>query len=34
MRDRLGAVGGTLIVESAPGTGTSIGGHIPLDAQH
>ncbi len=30
MRDRLGAVGGTLIVESAPGSGTRIGGHIPL----
>ncbi len=34
IRDRLGAVGGTLIVESAPGAGTSIGGHIPLDAHH
>ncbi len=30
MRDRLGAVGGTLTVESAPGAGTRIGGHIPL----
>ncbi|HEY3724664.1 MAG TPA: histidine kinase [Acidimicrobiia bacterium] len=30
MRDRLGAVGGTLIVESAPDSGTRIGGHIPL----
>ena len=32
MRDRLGAVGGTLIVESEPGSGTRIGGHIPLGA--
>jgi signal transduction histidine kinase len=31
MRDRLGAVGGTLIVDTAPGSGTRIGGHIPLD---
>jgi signal transduction histidine kinase len=29
MRDRLGAVGGTLTVDSDP-TGTRIGGHIPL----
>jgi signal transduction histidine kinase len=32
MRDRLGAVGGTLTVESAPGKGTKIIGRIPLDA--
>jgi len=31
MRDRLGAVGGTLTVDSAPGSGTRISGHIPLD---
>lgn len=33
MRDRLGAVGGTLTVESSPGAGTKIIGRIPLDAQ-
>ncbi len=33
MRDRLGAVGGTLIVDTAAGAGTRIGGHIPLDHQ-
>ncbi len=33
MRDRLGAVGGTLTVESAAGEGTKIIGRIPLDAQ-
>ncbi len=31
MRDRLGAVGGTLTVDT-DATGTRIGGHIPLDA--
>lgn len=31
MRDRLGAVGGTLTVETSPGAGTKIKGHIPLD---
>jgi signal transduction histidine kinase len=31
MRDRLGAVGGTLTVETAPGAGTKIIGRIPLD---
>ena len=31
MRDRLGAVGSTLVVDSAPGSGTRIGGHIPPD---
>ena len=30
MRDRLGAVGGTLTVESSPGSGTKIIGRIPL----
>jgi signal transduction histidine kinase len=30
MRDRLGAIGGTLRVESSPGTGTSILGTLPL----
>lgn len=33
MRDRLGAVRGTLIVETGPGIGTSIGGHIPLNGE-
>jgi signal transduction histidine kinase len=31
MRDRLGAVGGTLTVRTAPGSGTTITGRIPLD---
>ncbi|HQZ33410.1 MAG TPA: histidine kinase [Ilumatobacteraceae bacterium] len=31
MTDRLGAVRGTLVVESAPGRGTAIKGEIPLD---
>ena len=31
MADRLGAIGGTLTVESAPGEGTTISGEIPLD---
>ena len=29
MRDRLGAFGGTLTVDSAPGHGTTVGGQIP-----
>ena len=29
MRDRLGAVGGTLEIESAPGKGTRIRGTVP-----
>ena len=32
MTDRLGAFGGTLLVESTPGHGTTITGTIPLDA--
>ncbi len=31
MADRLGAIGGTLDVESAPGAGTQIAGPIPLE---
>jgi signal transduction histidine kinase len=31
MSDRLGSIGGTLTVESAPGNGTKIGGRIPLN---
>jgi signal transduction histidine kinase len=30
MSDRLGAIGGTLRVESAPGKGTKVGGTIPI----
>jgi signal transduction histidine kinase len=30
MRDRMGSFGGTLEVLSAPGTGTTIRGHVPL----
>jgi signal transduction histidine kinase len=30
MEDRLGAIGGRLHVESAPGAGTTISGEIPL----
>jgi signal transduction histidine kinase len=30
MNDRLGAIGGTLRVESAPGRGTKLAGAIPL----
>jgi signal transduction histidine kinase len=30
MRDRLGAIGGTLTVESAPGAGTTISGVVPI----
>jgi signal transduction histidine kinase len=33
MADRLGAIGGTLHVDSAPGKGTRIGGEIPLTVQ-
>ncbi|MGZ4120573.1 MAG: histidine kinase [Actinomycetota bacterium] len=32
MSDRLGAIGGTLGVESAPGGGTTISGRVPLNA--
>jgi signal transduction histidine kinase len=32
MRDRLGAVGGTLSIKSAPGRGTLIRGSLPVDA--
>jgi signal transduction histidine kinase len=32
MSDRLGAIGGTLHVHSAPGAGTTISGRIPLSA--
>jgi signal transduction histidine kinase len=31
MSDRLGAIGGTFSVESAPGKGTKISGRIPLN---
>jgi signal transduction histidine kinase len=31
MNDRLGALGGTLRVESAPGLGTKVTGAIPAD---
>jgi signal transduction histidine kinase len=31
MNDRLGAVGGTLRVESTPGAGTRVTGTIPLE---
>jgi signal transduction histidine kinase len=33
MADRLGAIGGSLHVDSAPGKGTRIGGEIPLTVQ-
>jgi signal transduction histidine kinase len=33
MRDRLGAVGGTITVESAPGKGTRLCGTVPLGAE-
>ncbi len=32
MADRVGAIGGTVTVESAPGTGTRVAGRIPLSA--
>jgi len=32
MGDRVGAVGGTLLVDSAPGNGTTISGRIPIAA--
>jgi signal transduction histidine kinase len=31
MTDRVGAIGGTVVVESAPGKGTKISGRIPLE---
>ncbi|HEY5697310.1 MAG TPA: sensor histidine kinase [Acidimicrobiales bacterium] len=31
MRDRLGAIGGTLEIDSAPGEGSRIRGHVPVD---
>ena len=30
MRDRLEAIGGSLLVESAPGSGTRVAGHVPV----
>jgi signal transduction histidine kinase len=33
MRDRLGAIGGSLRIESVPGRGTIVGGAIPLTRQ-
>jgi signal transduction histidine kinase len=33
MSDRIGAIGGTLTVDSAPGHGTRIAGSVPLEAQ-
>jgi signal transduction histidine kinase len=33
MSDRVGAIGGTLRVESAPGQGTTVGGAIPLNGK-
>jgi signal transduction histidine kinase len=33
MRDRLGAIGGTLEVHSAPGEGTQVRGRIPVGAE-
>jgi signal transduction histidine kinase len=32
MSDRVGAIGGSIAVESAPGKGTRILGRIPLDS--
>ncbi len=31
MSDRLGAIGGTVAVSSAPGDGTRVSGVVPLD---
>jgi signal transduction histidine kinase len=31
MRDRLGAIGGTLEVDSAPGEGARVRGRVPVD---
>jgi signal transduction histidine kinase len=31
MSDRIGAIGGTLGVDSAPGQGTRISGSVPLE---
>jgi signal transduction histidine kinase len=33
MNDRLGAVGGTLRVESTPGVGTRVAGAVPLEVR-
>jgi signal transduction histidine kinase len=30
MADRLAALGGRLVVESAPGAGTTVTGHLPV----
>jgi signal transduction histidine kinase len=30
MQDRLEAIGGTLMIRSAPGTGTTVAGRIPV----
>jgi signal transduction histidine kinase len=32
MGDRLGALGGSLVVDSAPGTGTRVRGEVPIRA--
>jgi signal transduction histidine kinase len=32
MRDRVGAIGGTLSVTSVPGRGTTISGMVPIHA--
>jgi signal transduction histidine kinase len=33
MRDRLGALGGSLAVDSAPGAGTTVAGSLPIDGE-
>jgi signal transduction histidine kinase len=33
MRDRLGAVGGSIIVDSAPGRGTKLSGTVPINTE-
>jgi len=33
MADRLDALGGSLTVRSAPGTGTTVVGRVPVDVQ-